>query len=629
MIRLLPSALARRTLIAVLVLVALPAAPAAAQDTAQLGPGSATFPERAVRLMLPKSVPLAADQLAVTENGEPVEALELTSSTQTRTRRFGTMIVLDASKSMRGSAILEAVRAARVLVRERAASQRIGIVTFNDGPAIRLELTDDAQAISTALAKPPPLAAQTHIFDAVGLALDHLKQQRIDAGTIVVLSDGSDTGSTMSLATAARRARQEGVRLYTVGLRSGAFNQSELQSLASAGQGRYSAAASIRDLRTIFRNLGSQLASEYLVRYRSTASPGSTVRIAVRVDGLPGVATSRYRVPGNASFVLVEDNFWTSTLGLLSAAALCALLLALALGGVLLRRIKGPDVRARVKSFVFPTIDDLTRSPATRQEPRALNGAERSLEKMRWWVEFKHDLEIARIEVPAMRIATLTALGTLVTMYLLVAISGAALLGVTAFAIPFMVRSFVRIKRDRQRNLFADQLPDMLQGTASAIRAGHGFVSALAIVVEDAPEPSSREFQRVVADEQLGVPLDEALAVVQRRMDSRDVQQVALVAQIQREAGGNSAEVLDRVTEAVRQRAELRRMVRGLTAQGRLSRWVVTALPVALLVIISLMNPDYMQPLFNTGTGRMLLVAAAVGVTAGSLVIKKIVDFKV
>jgi tight adherence protein B len=148
-------------------------------------------------------------------------------------------------------------------------------------------------------------------------------------------------------------------------------------------------------------------------------------------------------------------------------------------------------------------------------------------------------------------------------------------------------------------------------------------------VVEDSPEPAKSEFRRVIADEQLGVPLQDAIEVVAVRMDSTDLRQVGLVAALQHETGGNTAEVLDRVAETVRERFELRRLVRTLTAQGRLSRWILTGLPVFLLLIISLLNPDYISPLYTHTGGRLLLIVAAVMVTSGSLVIRRIINIKV
>jgi tight adherence protein B len=214
-------------------------------------------------------------------------------------------------------------------------------------------------------------------------------------------------------------------------------------------------------------------------------------------------------------------------------------------------------------------------------------------------------------------------------IWLLKLIFGSVLLALAALAIPFGVRIFIRRRVDQVRNQFAEQLPDNLQVLASALRAGHSLVGALSVVVDDAPEPSRSEFRRVVADEQLGVPLDHSLEVVARRMDNRDLDQVALVATLQRDTGGNTAEVLDRVTDTVRARFELRRLVKTLTAQGRMSRWVVSLLPLGLFTVITLMNPGYLRPLYTHTSGRILLVISVIMIVSGSLVIRRIVNFKV
>src|SRR5207249_11754989 len=114
-----------------------------------------------------------------------------------------------------------------------------------------------------------------------------------------------------------------------------------------------------------------------------------------------------------------------------------------------------------------------------------------------------------------------------------------------------------------------------------------------------------------------------------RRMDSAEMDQVALVAALHHRTGGNMAEVFDAVADGLRERAELRRDLQALTAQARLSRWVVTALPPVLLGVIWVLNPGYTRPLFHTSIGRILLVVAAVMVFLGSLVIKRIVEIKV
>ena len=131
------------------------------------------------------------------------------------------------------------------------------------------------------------------------------------------------------------------------------------------------------------------------------------------------------------------------------------------------------------------------------------------------------------------------------------------------------------------------------------------------------------------ADEQLGVSLEDSLQEVGQRMQCRDLEQVAMVAALQRETGGNSADVLDQVAENIRERAGLRRLVRTLTAQGRMARWIVSALPVFLLFVILMLNRGYMEPLFSRTSGRLLLGLAALMIVSGSLVIRRIVDIKV
>ena len=232
--------------------------------------------------------------------------------------------------------------------------------------------------------------------------------------------------------------------------------------------------------------------------------------------------------------------------------------------------------------------------------------------------------------MPAQQIVVLTAVGSLLALLLINVVTGSLLVSVViAAVIPLAVRNLLKRALAKQRKLFSEQLPDNLQVLASALRAGHSFIGALSVVVNDAPEPARSEFQRVVADEQLGVPIDQALDVVVQRMDSRELEQVALVAGLQRETGGNTAEVLDRVTDTIRERFELRRTVQTLTAQGRMSRWVLTFLPLFLLLVITLINPGYMNIMYHTTGGRMVLVFAGISVASGSLVIKKIVNIKV
>jgi tight adherence protein B len=191
------------------------------------------------------------------------------------------------------------------------------------------------------------------------------------------------------------------------------------------------------------------------------------------------------------------------------------------------------------------------------------------------------------------------------------------------------VRMVVSARANRSRREFEGQLADNLQVVAAAMRAGQSFTGALAVAVEDAAEPARRELQRTVTDERLGVPLDEALQRTADRMRSEELEYVGLVATLQRETGGNTAEVLDRVTETIRERAELKRLVLTLTAQGKFGGMIVSMVPVALTALFLVIRPGYFDPMVNSTIGVALIVLGVAMLATGWIAIRKIVDIEV
>jgi tight adherence protein B len=604
----------------------------AESDQLKLRPAAGvSFPQRAYILTLPTKAYIDTSSLKVRENGIVVHGATVVPASSAATGQFGYVLVIDASKSMRGTAIEGAIAAARAFAAHRTGTQVMGIVVFNRTTEVTLPFTSDSAEIEAALATAPHLVGGTHIYDAVVRGVEMLKSAKIVAGSVIVLSDGADTGSSHSLDDAVAAATDAHIRVFSVGLRSRAFNPEPLQHLANRAGGEYSEAQRPEDLEPIFDGLGARLTDEYIIRYRSEAPPKRKVVVAVTVDGFSGAATAGYVVPSDAANPdapfgrSVLEQFVRSATGMLITALAASALIGCAL--LLLIRPRRKGVRRKLAEFVsLPVLEVKARKDGDKDLP--FERAERTLEGATWWVRFKLDLEIARITISPMQIVFWTAAGTLAAIYVLHLIAG-PLVGLLGLSVPFIVRGVIRRRVHKQQQLFASQLPDNLQVLASALRAGHSLVGALSVVVEDSAEPSRTEFRRVIADEQLGVPLDEAIETVAERMNSTDLRQVGLVAALQHETGGNTAEVLDRVAETVRERFELRRLVKTLTAQGRMSRWILTGLPVLLLVTITVLNPEYIDPLYTKSGGRVLLVIAAVMVTSGSLVIRKIINIRV
>ncbi|MGH3015222.1 MAG: VWA domain-containing protein, partial [Gaiellaceae bacterium] len=571
---------ARHAILAALLALAGLLAPAAgAEGELRLTEaGNTRFPDRSYVLTLPAGMSLDESRVDVLENGELVDALSVVPVGEAAEGEFGVVLVIDASNSMRGAAITGAVEAARAFVEQSDPNQLVAILTFNRAPSVLLPFTADQEEIEAALAGPPGLAGKTHVYDAVSAALDLLRDAEIAAGSVVVLSDGSDTGSAISRTEVANRARAAGVRVFSVGLRSKGFDFAALEQLAADAGGTYSETASSDDLARVFEDLGARLASEYLVRYRSASKPDSDVHVAVRVSGLDGVATSVYTsppldaTPNPPYHHSLAERFWRSPAGMLAVAAACALLTGLVLAALL--RPRRRTLRRRMAEFVSLPVPTQKADENAGRTELVLAQAEKSFERTRWWSRFKEELELGKVTIAPIQIVAWTVIGAALAAWLLFALLGTPLVVPLALGVPLVVRSQVKRRVERQRRLFADQLPDNLQVLASALRAGHSLVGALSVVVEDCPEPSREEFRRVIADEQLGVSLEEAFGVVAQRMSNRDLDQVALVAALQQETGGNTAEVLDRVSDTIRERFELRRLVKTLTTQGRMSRWV-------------------------------------------------------
>jgi tight adherence protein B len=441
----------------------------------------------------------------------------------------------------------------------------------------------------------------------------------------VVLSDGADIGSRTSIDRVIARAHSRHVRIFTVGLRSGAFESQPLQRLAEATGGHYVEAASPKALADVYTALGQRLASEYVVRYRSDAPPRSQVNVSIEIGGV-GEWSANYTAPTPAGLApfhrSLASRFLLSPGAPLFVSLFVALLVALSV--VTLVRPGKETLIDRVAEFTGRAGRSLGAEIAPvvlELEPRRLTQRSGLLGKL------ERDLEIARVDVPASRVALITVAATLVAVVICFLI--APVFAIVGLLTPLITKSWVAHKLRKVQDEFADQLPPNLQVLASALRVGHSFAGALTVVVDNAHEPSKGELQRVVADEQLGVPIEEALRRVAKRMASRDLDQVALLAELQRTAGGNAAEVIDTVVETLRERADLRRLVRTLTAQGRLARWVLSALPPAAAAVLLLLQPAAVLPLFQTGVGQVLLVIAALLVISGSLVIQKLVTIKV
>jgi tight adherence protein B len=239
-------------------------------------------------------------------------------------------------------------------------------------------------------------------------------------------------------------------------------------------------------------------------------------------------------------------------------------------------------------------------------------------------------LEQAELPMKAGEFAAFTVLcalaGGVVGALLLTNIFFVLLVAAVASLIPY---GWLLHARKKRQKTMAEQLPDVLSILASSLRAGHSFLQALDQVAGEIKEPSAGEFHRVVSEIRLGRSIDDAMNEMAERVGSEDMRWAVMAVNIQRQVGGNLAEVLDIVANTVRERAYVQRQVRVLSAEGRLSIAILTALPFGIFFYLALVNPEYVAPLFSTMIGRILLLVGGTLMALGVFVMTRIVRIDV
>jgi tight adherence protein B len=398
----------------------------------------------------------------------------------------------------------------------------------------------------------------------------------------------------------------------------------------------------------------SRLTGGYEVSYRSVARPKQNVTVAVRVDGVSGAPVIQYTAVAPRSTGLTapslqaftqypalsrypsfnrlvptaapapirsSHSFWSSSTSIIAVAVVCALLVAVALA-LLLSGVRQSELETRVSRFI-----------PQEEQPEELESlvlatpdAPAILARRRWWPKFVLEVDVARFQRSPVSLVKMAVAGSLVAAVmftLMLGSVGGALLGLPLG--PFVLYAAVRRVARKNRERFAEQLPSQLQDMAGAMRGGRSMGGAIEAASDGASEPALGEFERIVADEQLGRPLEVSLRSVAERMHSEDMEQVALVAALHKRSGSSVAEALDHVAEGARERLELIRELKSLTGQARLSSRILTALPPVMVVVLLLIAPTYMRPLLHTTGGIVVIVLAAFMVTLASLIMRKIV----
>lgn len=572
---------------------------------------------------------LTARQVAVTFNGQPIDA-RFTAITDD----FDVVLAVDTSGSMASGAMAEAKGAAASFVDRLPPSTRIGVVGFGDTATVHLTPSTDRAAAATAIDN---LAAEgeTALWEGLVSAAD-LAAKAPDRAFVVLLSDGGnsvETGADEAAATTALIAAD--TQLYTVGLNSGDADHDALRRATTAVGGRFAETTDAGALGNLYDEVADRLSNRYRLSFPSGGRPGSaTVTVSAGADAIAYASTELTGVTATAAGTAAgptADGSLEPVLGMVSTPSPGLLQQPIALTAGLVAMFAALLTLGLL--MALPS-RQTTLASATRGERvvglsnRMSHAVDRALSRRDREGALDQVLDAAGINLRPGEF-TLIALVAMVISGLVGSLMGGAVIAVMfAVLAGAVINLYLTGRAGRRRNRFAEQLTDTIGIVAGALRAGRGLPQAVELVAEEAPSPTAEQFRRIVFEARVGRDVTESMMGVARRMQSQDFEWVARAVQINRELGGDLAEVLDNVADTIRDRRRVARMVKTLSAEGRMSGWVMLALPFVFFLFLSWRNPEQARLLTSHNLGRLMLAAGMASMVAGYFWIRKLVDIK-
>ena len=533
------------------------------------------------------------------------------------------VLAVDNSDSMSGTPLEEAKSAAARFLAGRRTEGATGLVAFGHEALALTRLRDSKSDVAGVLESlSTDTEVGTSLYDAVRLSVGRLQRMSSGSRVLVLLTDGRDRGSRSTLAQAMAASQRAHVIVYAIAAGAGA-DRAPLASLASATGGRLFSASDTTSVSEAYATLSRELDRTWQISYMSQARPGDTIHL-----GLEGAGLERtVRVPAEADRTgLIPASVVESPYAGLGVVALVALLLGWAVAAVRRRR---PDAEiARILEPHFEPQDGVDAETHARFES-LLSWTERSMDDLPGSTRLSRELERSGVNLRLGHLPWLALLAAFVFGVVSMVMGAPPPLALLAMLVglgaPFVV---LRIAGRRRTKAFDEQLPDVLATIASTLRAGHGLRIALRAIVDDGAAPASQEFSRVLGEERLGRPLDQAIDAMCQRIGSPDLEYVATAINVQARAGGSLAALFDTLSETVRERQRHARKVHALTSLGRISAIALVLMPVGLGALMTLISPSYMSPLFTTSGGRILVALCLASMAIGSMFLKRIVSVR-
>lgn len=581
---------------------------------------------------------IPAERFKVMEERDAIQSFEVTPLIESSLQAVAVALVIDVSGSTKGPPLNDAKQAAKTFLRGLPPQVLVEVIAFDSEASVQNGFTTDRAALIATIDS-LVAARETALYDAIALAASTFAGVPDHQHNMVVFSDGKDTASRSTLDQAVQAAVQNASPVTSVGLVTSEYDPAALSTLASATGGKSFDVTRSDQLASAFSQVAREIASQYVVTYTAKRVDPKDLELLVSVEIEGGTATDKivtsnpriFEANGSEPEPYIPprpNRIYGLGLWLGLAAAFIALVLIQSgvikpAGNRALRLIstasrsadssRGPTLAATSRLAVRAVdLVDHVPKPKGYEE-----GLQLSLDRAGW--------PLRASEFLVLRIVS-AAGGALMGVGLLGRASLAAALMIIGGWVPKLI---LNVRVERRRSAFLTQLPDTLQLLAGSLQAGYGLRQAMDTVAREAGPPASTEFGRVLAESRLGMPLEEALDRTAQRVGSEDFRWVVMAINIQRQSGGNLAALLATVAGTLREREQLRRQIKVLSAEGRLSAWVLGILPFLIAGYLTLVNPTYIGTLMNHPTGRAMVAIALALMIAGVLWMKRLIRIEV
>jgi tight adherence protein B len=575
------------------------------------------------------------------ENGFVVPKFEVIPFSKTD-QEVGIVLLVDTSQTMGQNNRLTEVKAALTqFVQNKAPNDRMAVVSFGDRPQTVVDFTDNAQALITGIQGLAPLGGRAQ-WDGVRFAVSLYDHQPNLQRNLLLVTSGRDTVSKVNSVVSGADAVEAHTSAFVLGLTGADFEEGAPLGLAVQSGGQYLATPDPTQVTQLASRARQTLSNQYEVDYVSKA----TSPFDIDVSNGPLTASARGIGLGTLSqgaatrAPVVKSTSWAPSFLRKSYSVYLAAILAI--GAAFLLAFALLDIFVKDESALSTVMRAYgNRERAKEDGPRfrqmaesgivqravAMTGRIAERRGVLVWVE----QELERADLP---LRPAEAIFFYVAAVLLGAIIGVAAGRAIGFVFAVVLVGLIPVAALRffsgnRRRKFTSLLPDTLQLLSGSLRAGYSLLQGVEAVSQEVENPMGAELRRVLAEARLGRPLEEALDDCAQRMGSPDFSWAVMAIRIQREVGGNLAELLQTVGETMVARERLRREIRTLTAEGRMSAIIVGILPVGLGIMLYVLNPTYMSVLFHDTMGQVFIIGAVVAAIIGFAWMSKIIKIEV